>query len=343
MDTRPQRTDFPQFPLADLHVHSRTSISPSVYWRLAHEQGIKLPKKDFREFESYLRLSMDHRMRLNDYFSSIYHTLLYQLSSGTLIQEKAFYEIFTGAYRNNIALLEMRTDILKVNHNGAHDLDHIILSMLRGMERALLEFPHMKAGIIFSLGREFPIEKNAITIEKAIKYRRRGIIGIDFAGPATKTFHYTDYTTLVRKAKRAGLGVTAHAGEVPEADDIYEALTTVSPSRIGHGIRAAYDTEIMRLIKRKRVVLEVCPLSNLMTRAVENVDELRWILRTFIENKIPFTINTDWPEMIEGGQLWRQYVFLKEHKLLSEEELRACNRLSFQASFIKKPGLDAYL
>src|SRR5579872_2329469 len=107
--------DFPNFPLADLHVHTRPAISPAVYWRLAHEQGIKLPTKDYYEFERYLRLSPERKMTINEYFKKIYHTLLYQLSSGTIIQEKVIYEIFTGAYHNNIQLMELRTDIMKVN------------------------------------------------------------------------------------------------------------------------------------------------------------------------------------------------------------------------------------
>lgn len=338
-----QHFDFPNFSLADLHVHTRPSISPAVYWRLAHEQGIKLPRKDYYEFQEYITLSPEKRMSLNDYFNKIYHPLLYKLSSGTLIQEKAFYEIFTGAYRNNISLIELRTDVMKVNNNGEQDLDHIIMAMLRGMERALLEHPNLSAGLIFSLAREFSPEKNAIMIEKAIKYRKRGVLGVDFAGPATESFHYKDYKELIQKAKKAHLKVTAHAGEVAQANDIWEALEYIQPDRIGHGIKAAYDKKLLKELAKRKIVLEICPLSNIATKAIADKKELKEILHTFLAYNVLFTINTDWPEMIEGGHLWRQYKMLLDEKILTEEQLQQCNNTAFKASFIPGKGLNAYL
>ncbi len=335
--------DFPNFPLADLHVHTRPSIAPAVYWRLAHEQGIKLPKKEYQDFDNYLRLSQKHKMTLNEYFEKIYHPLLYKLSSGTIIQEKVFYEIFSGAYRNGISLLELRTDVMKVNNNGEQDLDHIIMASLRGMERALLEYPNLSAGIIFSLAREFSYEKNEIMVEKAIRYHKRGIIGIDFAGPATKGFYYKDYAQIVKKAKKNGLKITAHAGEVNEANDVWEALEFIAPDRIGHGIKAAYDKKLMQELAKRKVVLEICPMSNIATKAVENIEEMKFILRTFLDYNVLFTINTDWPEMIENGHLWRVYKMLKDEKIMTENELLKISKNAFKASFIAKKGLEAYL
>lgn len=343
METKKTKNTFPFFPLADLHVHTRPSIAPNIYWRLAHEQGIKLPKKDYQEFENYLRLSEKHKMPLNEYFEKIYHSLLYKLSSGTIIQEKVFYEIFSGAYRNNISLLELRTDIMKVNHNGEQDLDHIIMASLRGMERALLEYENMSAGIIFSLAREFSYEKNEIMVEKAIKYHKRGVIGIDFAGPSNKNFSFKDYKSLAQKAYANGLKITAHAGEIKEANDVWEALEFINPLRIGHGIRAAYDKNLMKELAKRKTVLEICPMSNIVTNAVNNLEEMKFILRTFIENKVLFTINTDWPEMIEDGHLWRVYKMLRDEKIMTSEELYRVSQIGFASSFIKKPGIGAYL
>lgn len=331
------------FRLAELHAHIATAISPSIYWQIAHDQGFKLPKNDYHEFIKYITLSEKRKMALDEYFARIYNPVLHKLSSGTFAQEKAFYETASGAYRNYIDLIEIRVNIMKSNNNGLQDLDHIIMAQLRGMERALLEYPKLSAGIIFCLAREFSLEKNTIMIEKAIKYHKRGVVAIDFAGPATSSFHYKDYKQLVVKARKAGLKVTAHSGEVKEADDMWEALEFIRPDRIGHGIRAAYDKKMMRELVKRGTVLEVCPMSNLMTKAVENKEEMRWILRTFIENKVKFTINTDWPEMIEGAHLWKQFRMLLDEKMLTEEELIRCNQTAFDAAFAKKGGLNAYL
>jgi adenosine deaminase len=338
------QASFPDYPLAELHAHLGTSISPAVLWQIAHTQGIKLPKDNFQEFRDHIRLSLSHKIPLDEYFEKIYHPLLDRLSSGTLAVEDATYNTLAGAYRDGIDLIELRNNPMKHNGNAEFDLDHIIMAMLRGMERALLEHKQLSAGLIFIMAREFDRDKNATIVEKAIKYRSRGVVGIDVAGPADPNFRMKDYAEVFKKARQAGLKITVHTGEVLAANDIAEALEYAAPERIGHGIRAAYDKETMKELVRRKVVLEVCPLSNLVTKAVENVEEMKFILRTFIEHKVRFCINTDWPEVIEGCHLRQQFAMLKDEGLLSEDELRTCNRTAFEASFIPKPGgLDAYL
>ena len=343
MDHQRKQTTFPHFPLAELHAHIGTSINPFTYWQIAHAQGFKIPKKSYHEFVEYIRLSPEKKMRLDEYLKKIYHPVLDKLSSGTFALEKAMYETFGGAYRNNITHIEIRGNIMRHNNNGEQDLDHIIMAMLRGMERAFLEYPNLSGGYIFCLAREFAIEKNAIMIDKAIKYQSRGVVAIDFAGGANPDFHLKDYKQLMTKARKAGLAITTHSGEVDNANDMWEAVEFIKPKSIGHGIKAAYDKALMKELVKHQIVLEVCPMSNLMTKAVENEEELHFILRTFIENKVLFTINTDWPEMIEDAHLWRQFAMLREKKIMTEEELTHCNKIAFANTFAPKGGLDAYL
>lgn len=337
-------TLFPTFPLAELHAHLGASIHPSIYWQIAHDQGFKLPQRDYHDFKHFVTLSPENKRSLNEYFDQVYHPVLDRLSSGTLAVERATYEILSGAYRsNNTTVIELRNNPMKHNLGGSVDLDHMIMAMLRGMERSLLEYRRLSAGLIFCLAREFSIEQNEIIVQKAIKYHRRGVVGIDFAGPATKSFHYNDYKNLIKKARRAGLKVTAHSGEVKEANDLWECIEAISPDRIGHGIYAAYDKKLMKELVKRDIVLEICPLSNIMTKAVKNEEELDFILKTLLENKVKFTINTDWPEMIEKAHLKRQFQFLLEKKMLTIEELTRCNKIAFTSTFIPGKGLEAYL
>ena len=248
----------PDFPLAELHAHLGTSIHPAILWEIAHDHGFKLKQKDYHEFKSFVRLSPDKTMPLNEYFDSVYHPLLDKLSSGTHAVERATYEIMSGAYRSNtMQLIELRANPMKHNRGGEVDLDHIAMAMLRGMERSLLEYPKLSAGLIFILAREFPYEQNKIIVEKAIKYKRRGVVGIDFAGPATNAFHFKDYQKLVELAKSEGLKVTTHSGEVNDANDVWEALEFIEPQRIGHGIKCAYDKKLMQELVKRDIVLEV--------------------------------------------------------------------------------------
>jgi len=187
------------------------------------------------------------------------------------------------------------------------------------------------------------MEQNAIILRKAIKYHKRGVVAIDFAGPSVANFHLKDYKDLITEAKQAGLAVTTHSGETTHTNDMWEAIEFISPRRIGHGIKAAYDKKLMKELVKRDIVLEICPLSNLMTKAVENKEELKFILRTFIENKVKFTINTDWPEMIADAHLWRQFTMLRDEKMLTEEELEQCNKIAFESTFAPSGGIDAYL
>lgn len=336
---------FPNYPLAELHAHLGTSIDPAILWQIANSLGIKLPRDEYQAFCEFVTLSPSRPMELNEYFDTVYHPILDKLSSGTHAVEAAVYHTISGAYRaNGITLMELRTNPMKHNMDALVDLDHLIVAMLHGMEQALLEHKKLSAGIIFCIAREFSYEQNVVVIEKAIKYHKRGIVGIDVAGPANENFHLRDYAKIFQKARRRGLKLTVHSGEVRAANDMWEVLEHLDPQRIGHGILAAYDRPLMKELARRKIVLEVCPMSNLATKAVENMDEMRFILRTFIENKVPFCINTDWPEVIENCRLRTQYQLLLNNKLLTEQELKKCTRTAFAASFIpKKGGLNAYL
>src|ERR1044072_5105986 len=109
---------FPGYPLAELHAHLGTSISPTVLWQIAHESGIKLPKAEYSEFKDYITLSPTRKMQLETYFAKVYHPLLDRLSSGAPAVEQATYHTMTGAYRRGITLIELRNNPMKHNRSA---------------------------------------------------------------------------------------------------------------------------------------------------------------------------------------------------------------------------------
>lgn len=330
--------------LAELHAHLAPSINPAILWSIAHSQGIKLPTKDYWQFLDLVLLSRKKKTTLKKYLDQVYHPILDKISTGTFAVERAVHEIIGGAYRSNlITTIELRTNPMKHNLGGQQDLDHLIMAILRGMDKALLEYPQIKAGIIFCLDRQFSFKQNKVIVQKAIKYKRRGVIGIDFSNYNKGGFHFKDYQEIVLECKKEGLGITAHTGESDNDNDIWEAVEFIKPDRIGHGIKAAYDKKLMGVLSKKGIVLEICPLSNLCTQAVKNIEELRFILRTLIKNKVLFTINTDWPEIIENAHLLDQFTFLEKNKILTKKEIENCIAIAHHKTFIKKGGLNAYL
>ena len=168
--------------LAELHTHLGGSVDAAVMWTLAHEQGIALPVKDYWDFVELI--SVDPRgVEGLPQLDAIYQwTELIQ--SSPLAVERSVHGAISGAYRKqNITTLEVRFNPMKRNRGGERDLDHIIMAAARGLDRASLEYPQVRAGLILMMDRTFTHGQNEIIVEKAIRYRGRGIVGIDIAGP----------------------------------------------------------------------------------------------------------------------------------------------------------------
>ena len=108
----------------------------------------------------------------------------------------------------------------------------------------------------------------------------------------------------------------------------------VQPGRIGHGILAAGDEETMRTLREQNVVLEICPTSNLLTKALPDEPAVRETFRAFVEAGVEFTIATDGPEMMRT-HLRDELELLERIGALTPEELVAANRRGHEASFIR--------
>ena len=244
-----------------------------------------------------------------------------------------------GAYpKQNITTLELRFNPMKRNRGGERDLDHIIMAAIRGLDRASLEYPHVRAGLILMMDRTFTFEQNEIIVEKAIRYSARGIVGVDIAGPRPEPgrYRYRELAPLVETAREAGLGVTIHVGEEGGHDGIEEVGEVVEhlrPERIGHGVLAAQDEETMRLLRDADVVLEICPSSNLLTKALPDEGALRDTVRVFVERGVRFTIATDGPEMMRT-HLRDELSLLLRVGALADDELAEANALAHESAFL---------
>ena len=153
-------------------------------------------------------------------------------------------------------------------------------------------------------------------------------MAIDLAG-AEAVFPTSKYRDLFAKASEYGVPFTIHAGEADGPESIRLAVE-YGAKRIGHGVRAFEDPEVIELLREKGVVLELCPTSNRMTRAV--TDMSKYPLRRFIEVGIKVTLNTDDPA-IEGTTLADEYRYMEEILGLTEEEERKLAENAGKAAF----------
>jgi adenosine deaminase len=324
--------------LAELHTHLGGSVASEILWSLAHEQGISLPVKDFWEFDALVTVSDPRGVADLDALDAIYHwTELIQ--SSPLAVERSVHGAIGGAYRSQgITTLELRFNPMKRNRSGERDLDHIILAAIRGLDLAGLEYPQVRAGLILMMDRTFDRRQNEVIVEKAIHWASRGIVGVDIAGPRPGggRYDYTQIEPMVETAREAGLGVTIHVGEEGGAvgrEEIGEVVERLRPERIGHGILAAGDPELLRLLRDTGVVLEICPTSNLLTKALADEKAVRDTIRSFVEHGVAFTIATDGPEMMRT-HLRDELELLHRIGALDEEELRRANDRGHSASFV---------
>jgi adenosine deaminase len=141
----------------------------------------------------------------------------------------------------------------------------------------------------------------------------------------------------VEEARTAGLGVTIHVGEEGGdmgREELAEVLEVLRPDRIGHGILAAGDEELMRDLKAAEVVLEICPTSNLLTKALPDEDAVRDVFRTFVEHGVRFTIATDGPEMMHT-HLRDELELLLRIGALTQDELDETNLRGHESSFVR--------
>lgn len=325
-------------PLCDLHIHAGASVAPHIMWAIAHQQGLKLPVKNYWEFVDLITINPNNVKSLDDYIA-ILHKWTERIQSSPSAIERSVYEIIGKEFRSShVTQIELRFNPMKRNIKGERDLDHIIHAALRGLDRAVLEYG-VRAGLIFCLAREFDPYLNDIILQKAIKYRYRGVIGIDIAGPESKTIELSQqikaYVDIFDKARSAGLGTTIHTGETIDtcSPGIQAVLTHLKPDRIGHGIRAAYCQETMDMLAESGTVLEICPTSNLHTRAVPNLNEFHTILGRFLENNVRFTINTDGTYFCKTN-LQNEFQILREANILSQKQAEELRQFAFTASFL---------
>ncbi len=324
--------------LAELHTHLGGSVASDIMWSLAHEQGIALPVKDYWEFDRLVTISDPRGVPNLDALDAIYHwTELIQ--SSPLAVERSVHAAIGGAYRSQgITTLELRFNPMKRNRGGERDLDHIILAAIRGLDVARLEYPQVRAGLILMMDRTFTAEQNAIIVDKAIRWAPRGIVGIDIAGPRPRgeRYDYRQVAPMVETARDAGLGVTIHVGEEggeTGRQEIAEVIDALAPDRIGHGILAAGDADLMAALRERQIVLEICPTSNLLTKALADEEAVRETFRAFAEAGVPITIATDGPEMM-GTHLRDEFQLLLRVGALDEAELRAANARAHEAAFV---------
>lgn len=251
------------------------------------------------------------------------------------------YEACEDAFNDNVLLLEMRyaPTFIAEGHSSLK-FDQIHRSLSKGLEMAEKKFG-MATGLIGIVQRI----KTLTEAEKSIQFfidNRSEYIGVDLADNEVG-FDPKPFGPVFEKAKKSGLHVTIHSGESPHAGAgqwILDSINILGAERIGHGVQCIHHLEVMDLLKKKQIPLEVCPLSNWLTTAFEKFEDHP--LKKLYELDVPVTLNSDDPGVF-ASTLTDDYEIAQRYHGFGPDHFRKMNRLAFQKSFIpesKKKNLE---
>lgn len=279
--------------MKDLHLHLSGATSPILLFEMISETGIKIKAKQYEQFVNTLLMDDAKVKNLDDYLDII-HTIDETQSSPRAV-ELSFYDSYKNSFLSGCKYLELRWNPYKRSQNFKIDLDKLIVSARSGYEKANSIFG-IEGAMIFCLGRDCTEEQNEGIFKKAIQYYKKGVIGIDTAGPESKVPTKPEFEQYYKTANALGMMTTIHCGE-PDYETVEDTLATVlekyKVKRIGHGVQIHRFPSLMKLASSMGVVFEICISSNLVTKAVNSLDDFIKIFKTFEEYQINYTICTD--------------------------------------------------
>ncbi len=208
-----------------------------------------------------------------------------------------------------------------------------VRGMLEAMARAAEEAERrlgIRSGFLVTLVRERgPEEAEAIVVEAAA-CRDLRVVGIDLAGDEAN-YPPAMFMRAVDKARSAGLGITVHAGEFTGPTSIWIAIHQLGAQRIGHGIRAPEDPELLAYLRTHAVTLEICPTSNVRLGLIASHAELP--IRTFMDAGLPITVNSDDPLLLRTD-LTQELQLVQNALGLSIDEVTAFVHAGAKAAFL---------
>jgi adenosine deaminase len=225
--------------------------------------------------------------------------------------------------KDGVVYAEIRTG-LKDLGNG---LEGYLQSVLRGMHKANSE--RFESRLLLSLKRSSSLSLAQATVDLALKYRDRGIVGIDLSGDSTLG-QVDNILSELKRAKQAGLYLTVHLGESLEEQGQCELLNTLCPDRIGHGV--FLTPEAREWILTHQVPIEVCPTSSVLVKMIEAYDA-HPALQDFLLHRHPIVICTDDP-LVFSNTLSSELMTLGENTSLSEEQLQHISRQAIEYAFL---------
>jgi adenosine deaminase/aminodeoxyfutalosine deaminase len=320
-------------PKAELHLHLEGSIDPGTLAELSRRYNTPLPTENnrydvtgsgdvltdedvrrlysYKDFNGFLLAfkSVTERLRGPDDYELVTYRLMQKLKQQNVVHAEVYVSVGVIRWRGQ-------------------PVEPIFEGLERGRERGQRDFG-VSLLWIFDAVRHFGPEAAGEVFDLAARLRDRNVVGVGLGGDEVRG-PAEWFRDLYKKAADNGLRLTAHAGETTGPESVWGALN-IGAERIGHGLAAARDPELMEAMAKKQVPVELCITSNLRTGACAEMQEHP--VRKFFDNGLMVTLNTDDPAMFQTS-LNKEYEIAQQEFSFSEEHLRELARNSIEASFL---------
>ncbi len=199
----------------------------------------------------------------------------------------------------------------------------------RGRERGERDFG-VSLYWIFDAVRHFGVDEARRVVDEAIRFKDRNVAGIGIGGDERKAGP-EQFRAVYEHATSHGLRLTVHAGETVGPEGIWGALRELKPDRIGHGLHAIEDPELVRYLAGEQIPIEVCITSNIKTGCCPALEEHP--VRKLFDAGVPVVLNTDDPDMFHTD-LTNEYGIARDVFHFTDDELRMLAKNSLRASFL---------
>ncbi|MEV6330895.1 adenosine deaminase [Streptomyces sp. NPDC051909] len=312
-------------PKAELHVHHVGSASPRIVSELAARHPDSKVPTDPEALTDYFT------------FTDFAHFIEVYLSVVDLVRTPEdvrllTYEVARDMARQNIRYAELTITPFSSTRRGIDER-----AFMAAIEDARLA-AEKELGVVlrwcFDIPGEAGLEAAEETARLAVELRPEGLVSFGLGGPEIGVPR-PQFKPYFDRARAAGLRSVPHAGETTGPETVWDALNELGAERIGHGTSSVKDPELLKYLAEHRIALEVCPTSNIATRAVERLEDHP--IRQMVEAGVLVTINSDDPPMF-GTDLNNEYAVAARLLDLDERGLAALAKNAVEASFLDEAG-----
>ncbi|MFI1798657.1 adenosine deaminase [Streptomyces sp. NPDC020379] len=315
-------------PKAELHVHHVGSASPRIVAELAARHSDSPVPTDPEALADFFT------------FRDFAHFIQVYLSVVDLIRDAEdvrllTYEVARDMARQNIRYAELTVTPYSSTRRGIPDA-----AFVEAIEDAR-KAAEAELGVIlrwcFDIPGEAGLEAAEETARIACELKPEGLVSFGLGGPEIGVPR-PQFKPYFDRAIAAGLHSVPHAGETTGPQTIWDALVDLRAERIGHGTSAPQDPELLAHLAEHRIPLEVCPTSNLATRAVTDLE--RHPVKEMVAAGVLVTVNSDDPPMF-GTDLNKEYGVAARLLDLDARGVAKLAKNAVEASFMDPAGKAA--